>query len=51
MSLFQQGKAAEARQLFAEADADMRPLPADERQPFADGAGPEGVIESWSSGD
>ena len=44
MSLFQQGKAADARKLFAEAEAEMKPLPADTRQPFADGAGPDDLI-------
>ncbi len=44
MSLFQQGKPAEARKLFAEAEAEMKPLPADERQPFADGATPDDLI-------
>ena len=44
MSLFRQGKATEARALFDEAAAAMKPLPADERKPFADGAGPDDVI-------
>ena len=44
MTLSKQGKAAEARQLFAEAEAQMKPLPADERQPFADGATPDDLI-------
>lgn len=44
MSLFQQGKAAEARMVFAEAEAEMKPLPADARQPFADGATPDDLI-------
>ena len=44
MSLFQQGKAAEARTLFTEAEAQMKPLPADERQPFTDGATPDDLI-------
>ena len=44
MSLFRQGKATEARELFDEAAAVMKPLPADERQPFAEGAGSDDVI-------
>jgi serine/threonine protein kinase len=39
MSLFRQGKEAEARQLFGDGGAHLKPLPADERQPLADGAG------------
>jgi tetratricopeptide (TPR) repeat protein len=38
MSLFRQGKEAEARQLFGDGGTHMKPLPADERQPFAEGA-------------
>jgi tetratricopeptide (TPR) repeat protein len=44
MSLFQQGKAADARTLFAEAEAQMKPLPADERLPLTDGATPDDLI-------
>jgi cellobiose-specific phosphotransferase system component IIA len=44
MSLFRQGKEAEARQLFAEAEAQMKPLPADERQPLANGADLNDVV-------
>ena len=44
MSLFQQGKEAEARQRFAEAEAQMPPLPADEKQPLANGADADSVI-------
>ena len=44
MSLFRQGKEAEARQLFAEVEAQMKPLPADERQPLANAAGHDDVI-------
>ena len=44
MSLFRQGKEAEARQLFAEAEAQMKPLPADEHQPLANGANCNDVI-------
>lgn len=36
LSLFQQGKQAEARELFAATEAKMRPLPADEKNPLAD---------------
>jgi hypothetical protein len=38
MSLFQQGRKEEAQKLFAETEAQMAPLPADESQPLADGA-------------
>jgi tetratricopeptide (TPR) repeat protein len=44
MSLFRQGKAPEARKLFTEAQARMKPLPADERQPFANNAVADDVI-------
>ena len=44
MSLFRQGREAQARQLFAEAVAQMKPLPADERQPLANGASADDVI-------
>jgi eukaryotic-like serine/threonine-protein kinase len=44
MCLFKQGKAAEGRKLFAEAAAQMKPLPADELKPFADGAGLNDLI-------
>lgn len=44
MCFFQEGKVAQARQLFAEVEAQMKPLPADERQPFADGATPDDLI-------
>jgi tetratricopeptide (TPR) repeat protein len=37
MSLFKQGKLDEARQVFTEAAANMAPLPADEKNPTADG--------------
>jgi hypothetical protein len=37
MSLFQQGKPVEARQLFAETEVKMIPLPADEKNPLAGG--------------
>jgi serine/threonine protein kinase len=44
MSLFRQGKDAEARKLFSEATTEMKPLPADERQPLANGADPDDLI-------
>ena len=44
MSFFKQGKMAEARQLFGEAEAQMPPLPADEKQPLANGADADSVI-------
>ena len=37
MSLFRQGKAAEARTLFAEAEAEMKPLPAADWVPGKEG--------------
>ena len=46
MSLFQQGKKDEARKLFSETETQMKPLPADKRQPLADGAGPDDLI-TW----
>jgi tetratricopeptide (TPR) repeat protein len=44
MSLFQQGKEVEARQLFDKAVAQMKPLPTDEKQPLANGADADNVI-------
>jgi tetratricopeptide (TPR) repeat protein len=44
MSLFKQTKEAEARQLFAEAEAQIPPLPADENQPLAKGVDADSVI-------
>jgi len=44
MSLFRQGKSAEARKQFLEVSAQMKPLPTDERQPLANGAGHDDVI-------
>ena len=38
MTLFHLGKSAEARALFAATEATMKPLPADEQNPFASGA-------------
>jgi tetratricopeptide (TPR) repeat protein len=37
MSLFRQGKQEEARRLFSQAEAQMPPLPKDDRKPFVDG--------------
>ncbi len=44
MSLFQQGKASEARRLLAKAAAETKPLPAAARQPFASGTTPDDLI-------
>jgi tetratricopeptide (TPR) repeat protein len=44
MSLFRQGKATEARQLFAETEATMKPLPADDKNPLANGANHDDLI-------
>jgi hypothetical protein len=44
MSLFRQGRDAEARQLAKEAAAKMTPLPKDENNPLADGAGHDDLI-------
>jgi tetratricopeptide (TPR) repeat protein len=44
MSLFRQGKEAEARQLAAEAAAKMRPLPADEKNPLEGHANADDLI-------
>jgi len=44
MSFFRQGKPSEARHLFIEAATQINPLPADERQLFANEAGPEDII-------
>ena len=44
MSLFQQGKEAEARQLAMAAAAKMKPLPKDENNPLAANAGPDDLI-------
>ena len=44
MSLFRQGKAAEARQLFTETEATMKPLPADDKNPLANGADQDDMI-------
>ena len=40
MSLFRQGKEEEARQLATEAAVNMKPLPADEQNPLANGCHP-----------
>ncbi|HAB19257.1 MAG TPA: hypothetical protein DCE44_22870 [Verrucomicrobiales bacterium] len=44
MSLFQQGQTMKAREVFAEAEAKMKPLPADEKNPLADEATPDDLI-------
>ena len=44
MSLFREGKDAEARQNATQAISRMKPLPADENNPFANGAGPDDLI-------
>jgi hypothetical protein len=44
MSLFQQGKKDEARQLATEATAKMKPLPKDEKNPLADNASADDLI-------
>ncbi|MGY8770597.1 MAG: hypothetical protein ACKVH8_19455 [Pirellulales bacterium] len=44
MSLFQQGKPDEAHTLFIEAEAKMKPLPADEKNPLADDANHDDLI-------
>ena len=44
MSLFRQGKEAEVRELFDKAVAQMKPLPADEKQPLANGVDADSVI-------
>ena len=44
MSLFQQGKPAEARALFTATEATMRPLPADDSNPLAGGANHDEII-------
>ena len=44
MSLFRQGKEAEARKLAAEAVARMKPLPKDEKNPLADNASSDDLI-------
>jgi tetratricopeptide (TPR) repeat protein len=44
MSFFRQGKVLEGRKLFTEAEAQMKPLPADERQPLGNNAVGDDVI-------
>ena len=44
MSLFRQGKHDEARKLAIAAAAKMKPLPKDEQNPLADGAGHDDLI-------
>jgi hypothetical protein len=48
MCLFQQDKQAEARQLFAQAEAQMIPLPADPNKPVVAGrAASHDVVITW----
>src|SRR5205814_1252354 len=47
MSLFKQGKQAEARALFTAAEAKMKPLPADEKNPLADGKSDHDDLILW----
>jgi hypothetical protein len=44
MSLFKQGKEAEARKLASEAVAKMKPLPADEQNPLTGDANADDLI-------
>ena len=44
MSLFRQGKKAQARQLFDKAEAQMKPLPSNKRSPLNDGASHDDLI-------
>ena len=44
MSLFRQGKTADARLLFAETEANMKPLPTDEKDPLANGANHDDLV-------
>jgi hypothetical protein len=44
MSLFRQGREAEARKVATEASAKMRPLPADEKSPLVGGANADDLI-------
>jgi tetratricopeptide (TPR) repeat protein len=46
MILFHQGKTANAAKLFAQAEAMMKPLPTNERNPFVDGASYQDLI-AW----
>ena len=47
MSLFKQGRQAEARELFTAAEAKMKPLPADETNPLADGKSDHEDLILW----
>ena len=47
MSHFRQGRMADARKLFTEAEAQMKPLPADERQPLPKGAAYQDDLIVW----
>jgi hypothetical protein len=44
MSLFQQGNSADARQIFFDASAAMKPLPPDENNPMAAGANRDDLV-------
>ncbi len=44
MILFRKGKEADARKLFAEAEAQMKPLPADPREVLLNGATQDDLI-------
>jgi len=47
MSLFRQNKPAEARALFRQVEAEMVPLPADERKPRAAGKQVDEDVLIW----
>jgi len=47
MSLFQQGRQAEARELFTPTEAKMKPLPADEENPLPDGKSDHDDLILW----
>ena len=47
MSLFRQGKEAEARRLATEAVSKMKPLPADEKNPLTGGASNHDDLILW----
>jgi len=47
MSLFKRGKQAEARELFTTAEAKMKPLPADDKNPLVDGKSDHDDLILW----
>jgi hypothetical protein len=47
MSLFKEGREAEARELFAITESKMKPLPADEKNPLADGKADHSDLNLW----